>query len=67
MRIRISRSFGPVPGRGSGLCPRLHLITRDLPAFQLLYDDRLSKLPNVQRLTSTPVMKRLIQARSLPL
>ncbi|WP_375538558.1 hypothetical protein [Pseudomonas chlororaphis] len=45
----------------------MHLITRDLLAFQLLYDDRLSKLPNVQRLTSTPVMKRLIQVRSLPL
>ncbi len=45
----------------------LHVITRDLPAFQQLYDDRLSKLPNVQRLTSTLVMKRVIQERSLPL
>lgn len=45
----------------------LHVITRDLPAFQKLYDERLSTLPNVQRLTSTLVMKRVIQDRSLPL
>ncbi|MNE63835.1 leucine-responsive transcriptional regulator [compost metagenome] len=45
----------------------LHVITRDLPAFQQLYDERLSTLPNVQRLTSTLVMKRVIQDRSLPL
>ncbi|MBB2885532.1 DNA-binding Lrp family transcriptional regulator [Pseudomonas umsongensis] len=42
-------------------------ITRDLPSFQQLYDERLSTLPNVQRLTSTLVMKRVIQDRSLPL
>nr|WP_218176141.1 Lrp/AsnC family transcriptional regulator [Pseudomonas gingeri] len=45
----------------------LHVITRDLPAFQVLYDERLSRLPNVQRLTSTLVMKNVIQDRSLPL
>ncbi|WP_423205531.1 Lrp/AsnC family transcriptional regulator [Pseudomonas kribbensis] len=45
----------------------LHVVARDLPAFQLLYDERLSTLPNVQRLTSTLVMKRVIQDRSLPL
>lgn len=45
----------------------LHVIARDLPAFQKLYDERLSALPNVQRLTSTLVMKRVIQDRSLPL
>ncbi|MCE6981150.1 Lrp/AsnC family transcriptional regulator [Pseudomonas frederiksbergensis] len=45
----------------------LHVVTRDLPAFQQLYDERLSTLPNVQRLTSTLVMKRVIQDRSLPL
>lgn len=32
----------------------LHVITQDLPAFQRLYDESLSSLPNVQRLTSTP-------------
>lgn len=45
----------------------LHVVARDLPAFQQLYDERLSTLPNVQRLTSTLVMKRIIQDRSLPL
>ncbi|WP_248741341.1 MULTISPECIES: Lrp/AsnC family transcriptional regulator [unclassified Pseudomonas] len=45
----------------------LHVVARDLPAFQQLYDERLSTLPNVQRLTSTLVMKRVIQDRSLPL
>jgi DNA-binding Lrp family transcriptional regulator len=45
----------------------LQVITRDLPAFQRLYDERLSTLPNVQRLTSTLVMKQVIQDRTLPL
>lgn len=45
----------------------LQVITRDLPAFQWLYDERLSTLPNVQRLTSTLVMKQVIQDRTLPL
>lgn len=45
----------------------LHVITRDLAAFQLLYDERLSTLPSVQRLTSTLVMKNVIQDRPLPL
>jgi DNA-binding Lrp family transcriptional regulator len=45
----------------------LHVITQDLPAFQRLYDERLSTLPNVQRLTSTLVMKRVVQDRPLPL
>lgn len=45
----------------------LHVITQDLPAFQTLYDESLSTLPNVQRLTSTLVMKRVVQDRPLPL
>lgn len=45
----------------------LNVITRDLPAFQRLYDDQLSALPSVQRLTSTLVMKSVVQERSLPL
>ncbi|GGU55219.1 AsnC family transcriptional regulator [Pseudomonas laurentiana] len=45
----------------------LHVITQDLPAFQRLYDESLSTLPNVQRLTSTLVMKRIVQDRPLPL
>lgn len=45
----------------------LQVITQDLPAFQRLYDENLSTLPNVQRLTSTLVMKQVIQNRLLPL
>lgn len=41
----------------------LHVITRDLPAFQQLYDEQLSSLPSVQRLTSTLVMKSVVQNR----
>ncbi|MGF6125143.1 DNA-binding Lrp family transcriptional regulator [Pseudomonas frederiksbergensis] len=45
----------------------LHVITQDLPAFQRLYDESLSTSPNVQRLTSTLVMKRVVKDRPLPL
>ncbi len=45
----------------------LHIITRDLPAFQQLYDQHLSALPSVQRLTSTLVMKSIVADRPLPL
>ncbi|MBD8622419.1 Lrp/AsnC ligand binding domain-containing protein [Pseudomonas sp. CFBP 13727] len=45
----------------------LMVVTADLPAFQRLYDEALSRLPNVQRLTSTSVMKHIITDRSLPL
>lgn len=45
----------------------LHVITWDLSAFQTLYDEQLSALPGVQRLTSTLVMKNVVQNRILPL
>jgi len=45
----------------------LQVVARDLPAFQMLYDEYLSTLPNVQRLTSTLVMKQVIHGRPLPL
>jgi DNA-binding Lrp family transcriptional regulator len=45
----------------------LHVISRDLPAFQRLYDERLSTLPGVQRLNSTLVMKTVVGDRPLPL
>ena len=35
----------------------LHVIAKDLPAYQQLYDEQLSALPNVQRLVSTLVMR----------
>lgn len=44
----------------------LHVITRDLPAFQALYDEKLSGLAGVQRLTSTLVMKTVVKDRALP-
>jgi DNA-binding Lrp family transcriptional regulator len=45
----------------------LHVVTRDLNAFQTLYDRSLSALPSVLRLTSTLVMKSIVQNRPLPL
>jgi DNA-binding Lrp family transcriptional regulator len=45
----------------------LRVLTRDLTAFQQLYDDQLTTLPGVQRLSSTLVMKRLTENRGLPL
>lgn len=45
----------------------LHVLTRDLPAFQSLYDRSLSALPGVLRLTSTLVMKSVLADRPLPL
>lgn len=44
----------------------LQVVCRDLAAFQDLYDRRLSALPSVQRLTSTLVMKDVIEGRPLP-
>lgn len=45
----------------------LHVVAADLPAFQRLYDEHLSALPGVQRLTSTLVMKNVVHSRPLPL
>ena len=45
----------------------LRVITRDQAAFQQLYDEHLSPLPGVQRLTSTLIMKSVVENRSLPL
>jgi DNA-binding Lrp family transcriptional regulator len=45
----------------------LRVITRDLPAYQQLYDNRLATLPGVQRLSSTLVMKSVVKHRPLPL
>jgi DNA-binding Lrp family transcriptional regulator len=45
----------------------LQVVARDLPAFQRLYDDRISTLPGVQRLSSTLVMKSVVENRPLPL
>lgn len=45
----------------------LRVVSRDLPAFQSLYDERLATLPGVQRLSSTLVMKSVADDRPLPL
>ncbi|MET0854109.1 MAG: Lrp/AsnC family transcriptional regulator [Microterricola sp.] len=45
----------------------LRVIATELSAFQRLYDDRISTLPGVQRLSSTLVMKSVVENRMLPL
>jgi DNA-binding Lrp family transcriptional regulator len=44
----------------------LRVMAADLAAFQRLYDDRLSTLPGLLRLTSTIVMKTVVDPRPLP-
>ncbi|MFI6875046.1 Lrp/AsnC family transcriptional regulator [Streptomyces sp. NPDC050400] len=44
----------------------LRVATADLAAFQQLYDERLARLPGVQRLNSTLVMKNVVDHRPLP-
>ncbi|GKX55424.1 AsnC family transcriptional regulator [Leminorella grimontii] len=41
----------------------MHVVTRDLDAFQKLYDQKLSAMPGVQHLRSTLVMKTVVQDR----
>lgn len=45
----------------------LRVIARDLPAFQEIYDQQLATLPGVQRLSSTLIMKSVVENRPLPL
>ncbi|WP_329623369.1 Lrp/AsnC family transcriptional regulator [Streptomyces sp. NBC_01255] len=44
----------------------LRVATTDLAAYQQLFDQRLARLPGVQRLASTLVMKNVIDDRPLP-
>ncbi|WBB69961.1 Lrp/AsnC family transcriptional regulator [Micromonospora sp. WMMD812] len=44
----------------------LRIVTADLGAYQRLEDDVLARLPGVQRLTSTLVMKNVVTERPLP-
>jgi DNA-binding Lrp family transcriptional regulator len=44
----------------------LRIVTADLAAYQRLEDDTLAALPGVQRLTSTLVMKQVVNDRPLP-
>jgi DNA-binding Lrp family transcriptional regulator len=44
----------------------VRVVTADLAAYQALRDEKLATLPGVQRLTSTIVMKRIVDERPLP-
>jgi DNA-binding Lrp family transcriptional regulator len=45
----------------------IRVSTADLAAYQRLRDEELATLPGVHRLSSTIVMKRIVDARPLPL
>jgi DNA-binding Lrp family transcriptional regulator len=45
----------------------LRVATADIAAYQTLRDERLATLPGVGRLTSTIVMKRIVDERPFPL
>jgi DNA-binding Lrp family transcriptional regulator len=44
----------------------VRVATADLAAYQMLRDEKLATLPGVQRLTSTIVMKRVVDDRPFP-
>ena len=54
------------PNGSSGTDYLLRVATADLDAYQSLRDERLATLPGVQRLTSTIVMKRIVEERPFP-
>ncbi|MBV9060808.1 MAG: Lrp/AsnC ligand binding domain-containing protein [Pseudonocardiales bacterium] len=41
------------------------MLVTDLAAYQRLYDERLTMLPGVQRLSTTLVMKNIVAHRPL--
>ena len=45
----------------------LRVVARDLTHFQHIYDEHLSTLPGVQRLTTTLVMRQVVDNRPLPI
>jgi DNA-binding Lrp family transcriptional regulator len=44
----------------------IRVATADLGAYQALRDEKLATLPGVQRLSSTIVMKRVVDDRPYP-
>lgn len=44
----------------------LRVVTADLTAYQRLYEEKLVRLPGVQRINSTIVMKQVVETRPLP-
>lgn len=49
--------------KGCGVHLEFKHVRRDFPAFQQLYDQQVFALPNVQHLTSTLMMKRIVTDR----
>jgi DNA-binding Lrp family transcriptional regulator len=45
----------------------LRIVARDLDSYATLRDQRLATLAGVRRLTSTIVMKRIVENRPLPI
>jgi DNA-binding Lrp family transcriptional regulator len=45
----------------------VRVATPDLASYQILRDEKLAALPGVQRLTSTIVMKRVVEDRPFPI
>lgn len=45
----------------------LRVVTEDIGAYQRLRDEQLATLPGVHRLSSTIVMKQVVEERPLPL
>jgi DNA-binding Lrp family transcriptional regulator len=45
----------------------LRVLTADIAGYQQLRDEKLATLPGVQRITSTIVMKRVVEDRPFPL
>ena len=45
----------------------VRIATTDIAAYQTLRDEKLATLPGVQRLTSTIVMKRIVNDRPFPI
>jgi DNA-binding Lrp family transcriptional regulator len=45
----------------------LRVATTDIETYQILRDEKLAALPGVQRLSSTIVMKRIVDERPFPL
>lgn len=44
----------------------LRILTRDQAAFQKLYDAKLSALPGIERVSTTLVMKRVVDEKPMP-
>jgi DNA-binding Lrp family transcriptional regulator len=44
----------------------IRVVTADLASYQILRDEQLGTLPGVHRLSSTIVMKRIVEDRPLP-